>query len=81
MHAVRHNPVVGNILLAEQSRRARENATFGVGRHAACDHQPNTAARTRRVEFSDTVPIAGLFQTSVHRAHQHAILQRGVAKI
>ena len=79
--AIRHDPVVGDVVIGEEPSGAREHAALAIGRHAARHHQPNAAPRPRGVELGHAVPILGFFEVRVHRAHQHAILQRGEAKV
>ena len=81
MHAVRHHPVIGNVLLRKQPRGAGKYAPLSVRRHAARHHQPHTPARPRGIEFGHPVPVAGFLEIGVHRPHQHAILQRDMAQI
>ena len=76
-----HKVQVGDVVIGEEPSGAREHAALAIGRHAARHHQPNAAPRPRGVELGHAVPILGFFEVRVHRAHQHAILQRGEAKV
>ena len=81
MHPVGHDPVVGDVLGREKPRRAGKHAALAVRGHAAGDHQPDPAARPRRVKFGHPVPVAGFFQAGMHRSHQDAVFQHHMPQI
>ncbi len=73
MHPVSHDALVGDVFRREQPRRTGKDAALAVRRHAARDHQPDAAARPRRIEFGNAVPILRLLQIGVHGPHQHPV--------
>ena len=75
MHTGRHGSMVGNIRVRKQARSTGKHATLAVGGHAAGNHQANPTARTGGIKFRHTVPILGLFQPGMHRAHEHAVFK------
>jgi len=55
---------------------------FDVGRKAAGDDQAHAAACTLGIKRRHAGEVlAAVFQTGVHAAHQHAVLQRDVAQV
>ena len=81
MDAVRDNLVVGDVLIIEQASSAGENAALFAGGHAARYDQRGLTACAICVELCDTVPVFAFLEAGVHRPHQHAVFQRGKAKI
>ena len=74
MHAIGHNLMVGNVIVGKQTSGTRKHATLSIGGHAASDHQGNATSRTGRIKLCDAVPVAGFFQSGMHRPHQHTVL-------
>ena len=58
-----------------------KHRAFRVRRDAAGDDEPGPAARARGVVLGHPVPVAALFEAGMHRAHQHAVRQRGEAEV
>ena len=81
VHTVGHDAVVGDILVGGHHRCPRQHGAFKVGANAASDHKRHFASRPFRVKLCHTVPVFGFFQPCVHRAHEHAVLERGKAQI
>ncbi len=79
VHRLGHDPVLRSFGRRGQFRAA---AAFGVGRNAASDDHPDTAARPlgkkRRHAFKTALNV---FKAGVHRPHQDAILELGKAQI
>ena len=81
MDTVGDHPVIGDITLRKQPRRARKHPAFKVGRHAPRHHQRDTAPRPLGIEFGHPVPVAGLFKPGMHRPHQNPVGQGHMAQI
>jgi hypothetical protein len=70
--------------VAQKIERAAEGQqpALPVGRDAPGDDQPDAAARPLAVERRQlAVVVKTVFEPGVHRAHDHAVLQRGEAEV
>ncbi len=81
MDTICHSPVVGDVFIRVKAGRPREHTALWVRGHSTRDHQRHIAACALGVKFGNAVPILGFFQPRVHRAHQHAVLERGKPQI
>ena len=82
MHGARDLAVRRDVPRHRQATRKGLQPTGNIRRKAAGDHEPNAAARARREIRSEFAEIARMvFQTRVHRAHQHAVGQGAEAQI
>ncbi len=82
VHGVGDDPVARDLPRKRQLRRLRLQPTRQVGRDAARHDEPDAAARARRVERGHPREAVGrLFEARVHRAHQHAVLERRETEI
>ena len=82
MDRVGDQPVAADLPWERELRGLRFQASGQVGRNAARHHEADAAAGARRVELGHAREAVGRFlESRVHRAHQHAILERGEAEI
>ena len=75
VHPVGHDAVVINVFLRCHHRGPMRHTAFGVWPDAPCHHQRNIASGAGGVEFCNTVPVLGFFQSRVHRPHQNPVFQ------
>ena len=81
VYGVGHDAVTACGAMRGQAPGKRLGPPGNVGRKAARDDQANITARAFGKVGGQAVEVVAVFQPGVHRAHQHAVLERGEAEI
>ncbi len=81
MHDVRHLPVFPRLLGGTQLAGERLDPAGSVRRIAARYDQADVTARTLGKVGCQAIVLVAVFEPRMHRAHEHAVLQRGEAEV
>lgn len=82
VHRARDDPMALGLLLGREHRAAGHHPAALVRRDAARDDEPGLAARALGVERGHPLEaVCRLLEPDMHRAHQHAVLQRSETEL
>ena len=82
MHGLRDDAMVRGLFLVHQYGAPLHGPGTFVGSDAAGDDQAHFAARAFGIERRHALePIGDLFESDVHGAHEHAVLEDGEAQV
>ena len=81
MHGVGDRAVAAGRTMRGQAPGKGLGPTGNIGRESARDHQPDIAACALGKVGGEPVEVVAIFQPGMHRPHQHAVLERGEAKV
>jgi hypothetical protein len=77
----RDRAVWGCVVVGGKAGGAGKDGALGIRGEAAGDDQGAAGARALGVEGGEAGPVAGFFQTRVHRAHDDAVRQGERAEV